>query len=140
MLSENTTRAVFYVAMSRGRHGNTAYLTQQPGQRGHKSNDPSFEPDAGPRFSSWHAAQVARAIIGNDAAKPRTAHDVAEDVAGPLQVPARVAPLLRRRQRRTAQRQTSYAEWQRTQWGTALQIQDEMSQGRHPEQVHGINR
>lgn len=82
VLSENTTRAMLYVAMSRGRQANAAYLTEQPGGDQKAGNYSRPEPDNASRDSSRHAAQLVRGIVANDRDQPRTAHDIAAEAPG----------------------------------------------------------
>lgn len=68
VLSAGTTRALLYVAMSRGGEANTAYLARQSDRGAHPSG---LSYVAGPG-----ATEIARSIVANDTAHPRTAHVV----------------------------------------------------------------
>lgn len=77
VLSENTTRAMAYVAMTRGRQSNTAYLYERTaGDADHQHREPRHQHLAW-RGSSLDAAQLTRVIIGHDEGV-RTAHGTAE--------------------------------------------------------------
>jgi hypothetical protein len=67
VLSENTTRALAYVAMTRGRESNSAYLYQRTaGEADHQQRGPE----------DIHAAHLMRDIITTHDDRARTAHDV----------------------------------------------------------------
>ena len=76
VLGETATRALSYVAMTRGRDANTAYLYERTTE--HEYQQASTE--AGHvvhRGSRQHAAKLLRAILTNDE-HPVTAHDALE--------------------------------------------------------------
>ncbi len=138
VLRDTSSRALFYVAMSRGRHANTAYLTQQLGpDDGGGQGLAALDGESG--HTSRHAAELARSIIGNDGSKARTAHDIGHDADNYSAIPERVSALLRRRQRHTAERRASYSQWQQAHLGTASQVDRDVSQARRPERSHYID-
>lgn len=73
VLSGNTTRALFYVAMSRGREANTAYLSEQPGRDGYRKRPATSDRTPESPSTNRYSAQWARSIIANDRDRPRTA-------------------------------------------------------------------
>lgn len=108
VLGENTTRALFYVAMTRGRDANTAYLHERiAGVHEHHQADGFHIPRRG---TSRDAAQLARRLIGHRDERARTAHQVAHEADGsPLPVPVR--GLLWRRDKDVRQRRAAFQQW-----------------------------
>jgi hypothetical protein len=91
VLGQSTTRSLLYVAMTRGRDTNTAYLYQRPEEQ----DEYGVRPEgiaAVRRGASRAAAHLFRAILGRDVAA-QTAHDLAASV-GREQLPPLVARLL----------------------------------------------
>lgn len=76
--SESTTRALFYVAMSRGRQSNACYLAQRLGGEDRLSPQQLSESNILSRRTSPQAVQLARRIVANDRGQ-RTAHDTASE-------------------------------------------------------------
>jgi hypothetical protein len=81
VLGENTTRALLYVAMSRGRDSNTAYLYERIAEHEYGSHD-SHDVHVMQRVSSRQAGQLVRSIIASHDDRPITAHDVAAQTFG----------------------------------------------------------
>lgn len=133
VLSENTSRAVLYVAMSRGREANTVFLVQRLDRDEHGNPRPRADRDCRSVLTSRHAADFARSIIANDGNQPRTAHDITHDAGESPSIPERLSALSSRMQRQAARRRGLYLEWQRAQCGTAPQLQRDVSRGRHTE-------
>ena len=124
VLSEAATRALFYVAISRGRDANTAYLYERPVEREYDQQQIDGVQSA-ERGTSWHASRLARAIIADDGDRPVTAHGVAAqaEVAG---LPDRVRGLLSRGVAAVNRRRAIYTEWQ----AESRAFVDAMAQGR----------
>jgi conjugative relaxase-like TrwC/TraI family protein len=108
VIGESASRALAYVAMSRGRERNHVYIyTREPGEADHEHRHPL---DAGEdhqlrRGSKYAAAHYFRMILTNDE-RPRTMHAEAEHTDRAL-LPDIVGRLLDRHDaRRTARRQT----------------------------------
>ncbi|MDT5371204.1 MAG: hypothetical protein QOC62_5635, partial [Mycobacterium sp.] len=108
ILGEGSSRAMAYVAMTRGRHNNEAFLYQKFGQ---EADHEHAKPVAAPgihqarRGNNHSAAYYFRQILGNDE-RPCTMHVEAERTARAL-LPEGVAEVIerndaRRRARRTA--------------------------------------
>jgi hypothetical protein len=76
VLSQATTRALFYVAISRGRDTNTAYLYQRTTEHEYP-HEPTDATHLTQRGSSQAAGQLLRAIVANNDEQPVTAHDMA---------------------------------------------------------------
>ena len=82
VLGENTTRSVLYVAMTRGRHTNTAYLYERTigdSEYGHHERAGTHLTARG---TSRDAAGLIRAIHANHDQAPVTAHDYAAHTPG----------------------------------------------------------
>lgn len=108
VLGENTTRALLYVAMTRGRDANSAYLHERiAGENEHGQPDAVHIPRRG---TSRDAAQLARALIANHDEQARTAHQIAQDAEASA-LPEPVRSLLRRRSDALQQRRTTYQQW-----------------------------
>jgi hypothetical protein len=104
VLGENTARALLYVAMSRGRHTNTAHLYERTVGEGEYGR---HEPDGThltSRGTSRDAASLIRAIHDQT---PTTAHDYAAHTPGAA-LPARVRSLLNRRTTSAHRRRATY--------------------------------
>jgi hypothetical protein len=108
VLSENATRALSYVALTRGRDTNTAYLYQRTTE--HEYQRESTEQDhVMDRGSGQHAARLLRGIIANDE-HPATAHAVAATTASESR-PSRVRAAIERRARAVRDRSGVYRRW-----------------------------
>jgi hypothetical protein len=111
VLGESTSRALLYVAMTRGRDTNTAYLyerTTGDSEYGHQ------EPDGTHliyRGNSQDAAGIIRGILANNDQLAISAHDYAAQTPGAA-LPARVRSLLNRRAAAANRRQLNYRAWQ----------------------------
>jgi hypothetical protein len=111
VLSETVTRALVYVAISRGRDANTAYLYQRATEHEYKE-EPSEGAHVMQRGSGHHAGRLLRAIIANDE-QPVTAHDIAQATADDS-LPERVRAAKERRVVRVGSRQADYQRWRAT--------------------------
>jgi conjugative relaxase-like TrwC/TraI family protein len=107
VLAENATRAVAYVALSRGRDANFAYLYQRASE--HERQQPGLVANRG---SGRHAETLLRGVVSNDK-HPATAHDTAPPTALEL-LPAQVRDALQRRALRIRARSRAFTDW-RTQ-------------------------
>ncbi|WP_396926653.1 MobF family relaxase [Mycolicibacterium sp.] len=80
VVSENSTRAVFYVAMSRGRQANSAYITSRS-QSGEEASDPRRPGlDSPSLHTSRQAARLVRQVVGNGRDQSRTAHQLVAEL------------------------------------------------------------
>ncbi len=119
MLGDNTTRALLYVAMTRGRHTNTAYLHEPiAGEDEHSQAEGVHILRRG---TAREAAQRARTIIANHDEQARTAHQIMQ-VAGDPALPEQVRGLLRRHSAAIQQRHTAYRRWRDA--GAGIDISD----------------
>jgi hypothetical protein len=106
VLSETATRALSYVALTRGRDTNTAYFYERTTE--HEYQPESTEQDhVMDRGSGQHAARLLRGIIANDE-HPVTAHDVAATTASESR-PSRVRAAIERRARAVRDRSGLYS-------------------------------
>lgn len=122
VLSETATRALSYVAMTRGRHTNTAYFYQRT--REHEYRDESTQ--AGhvtSRGGSQHAARLLRAIIANDE-HLMTAHGLAAATAQSL--PAQVQRAIKHRAVAIGQRAAEHQRWR----AAAAAVEDAAAEAR----------
>jgi hypothetical protein len=109
VLGENTSRALLYVAMTRGRHTNTVHLYERNSgdhEYGHQEPDGTHLTNRG---DSTEAVDLIRGILAND--QPAiTAHDYAAHTLGAA-LPDRVRSLLQRRAAATERRNAVYQAW-----------------------------
>jgi len=111
VLGENTSRATLYVALTRGRESNNAYVYERVAGEGDHEQTDAPGVHVLRRGTSRHAASLVRAIIGNDDLRPETAHDVAAGTDR-RQLPDRVRRLLiDRREHAAKRRRTAYRQW-----------------------------
>ena len=108
VISESASRAMAYVAMSRGREYNDVYIyTRQAGEADHEHRHLVDDGEAYQlrRGTKYSAAHHLRMMLANDE-RPRTLHAQAERTP-PHHLPQVVAALLaRNEQRRTHRRDT----------------------------------
>jgi hypothetical protein len=110
VLGENATRSQFYVAMTRGRHTNTAYLYERTIGEGEYGPQERGGTHLTLRGSSRDAADIVRAVLANDDPTPVTAHDYAAQTPAAA-LPDRVRSLLNRRATAAHRRQATYETW-----------------------------
>ena len=88
VLGKNTKRPMLYVAMTRGRETNDAYLYERATEQEYGLN-PQPGADVMDRGTAAHAGRLARAIIANHD-QPITAHQVAARTRAPHPRPPRI--------------------------------------------------
>ncbi|MGY4712861.1 MobF family relaxase [Mycolicibacterium sp. CBM1] len=115
VLSDTTNRNLLYVAMTRGRHANMAYIYK----RSTEANEFGHEEHAGThvaqRGDSREAAILIHGILAND--EPAvTAHDYAAQTVNEA-LPERVRDLVSKRTAATERRQESYDAWKAQRQG-----------------------
>jgi ATP-dependent exoDNAse (exonuclease V) alpha subunit len=111
VLGESISRTMLYVAMTRGRESNIAYLYERMSGEG---NHDHRQPDVSHvmrRSSGRHAAQLLRSVIANHDDQARTAHDVAAETQDRGLMPDRVRRLLDCRARAGGARLCRYRDW-----------------------------
>ena len=110
VLGETTTRALLYVAMTRGRESNTAYLYERiAGEGDHEHAEQPDGVHVPRRGTSRDAAHLVRGIIATHDDRAHTAHDVAAETDAE-KLPDRVASLLARRTVAIQARRTAYRQ------------------------------
>ncbi len=105
IVGEGATRAMLYVAMTRGRENNQAYIYRRlNGENDHEHTAPVSRPQIHrlQRGDKYSAAHVFRSILGNDD-RPRTMHAEAERTKRHL-LPGTVADVLAHHDQRRAAR------------------------------------
>lgn len=135
VLGEKTGRAQLYVALTRSRESNQAYLYERiAGEGDHEHHQPDNAQHVLRRGTGRAAAVLTRAIIGSQDQRVRTAHDIAAGTDRG-QLPERVADLLDRRASAADARRRSYCHWL-----DALQQPADRSRGRDQSRSrdHGI--
>jgi ATP-dependent exoDNAse (exonuclease V) alpha subunit len=134
VLSENSSRAMLYVAMTRGRHANTARIYERitgDHEYGHQKPDGTHFKKRG---GSHEAAQLIRNILANY--QPTfTAHDFATRTPT-AELPERVRSLLSRRASATGSRKLNFQALQRQE----RELADSMRQGRARQASRGRAR
>ena len=111
ILGEGATRSMAYVAMTRGRESNDAYIYQRfGGESDHEHSRPITAPEIHQlrRGNKYSAEHYFRMILANDD-RPRTTHDQAERAARHL-LPDKVADLLDQNDARRAARRAVWRE------------------------------
>jgi ATP-dependent exoDNAse (exonuclease V) alpha subunit len=120
VVGENTSRALLYVAMTRGRHTNTVHLYERATgdhEYGHQEPDGTHLKNRG---DNQEAVDLLRRILAYD--QPAiTAHDYAAHTLGQA-LPHRVRSLLQRRAAATAHRHAVYQAWQTERQDLARQM------------------
>jgi len=112
VLGETTNRALLYVAMTRGRESNQAYLYERiAGEGDHEHAQPTPGVHVARRGSGREAAHLVRAILANRDEQARTAHHIAAETPDPDQLPERVQWALDRRVNAVRARQRTHRQW-----------------------------
>ena len=109
VLGENASRALLYVAMTRGRETNTAYIYQRATEQEYGLN-PLPGAHVMDRGTAFHAGRLARAIIANHD-QPITAHEVAAQTPSAA-LPEHVRRIHDRRASMLQRRRATYQSWQ----------------------------
>jgi hypothetical protein len=108
VLGENTTRPMLYVAITRGRETNNAYLYQRATEQEYDL-DPLPGAHLMDRGTAQHAGRLARAIIAYHD-QPITAHQVAAQTPSAA-LPQRVRRIHDRRASTLQRRRATYQSW-----------------------------
>lgn len=121
VMGDTATRHLAYVALTRGREANHAYLYERAvGEGDHQHRDLS-EPDGvhlAHRGTPTQAARALRQVIGRDT-PAQTAHQIAADTPAQL-LPEQVSSLVAEHQRAVTRRRTIYRKSQRAQHDRSL--------------------
>jgi hypothetical protein len=110
VLGENTARSLSYVAMTRGRHTNTAYLYERTIGDSEYGQQERAGTHLTSRGTSRDAADIVRAVLANHDPTPATAHDYAAKTPGAV-LTDRVRSLLNRRTIAARRRRAAYETW-----------------------------
>ena len=116
LLSEHASRSMAYVAMTRGRHQNHAFIYQRIGaERDSDHTVPAVRPDIHTlrRGNAYSAVHHLRQILSHDD-RPRTMHATAARAQRHL-LPDVIADLLERNEHRRAARAARWREHQAAQ-------------------------
>jgi ATP-dependent exoDNAse (exonuclease V) beta subunit len=108
VLSENTTRSLLYVAMTRSRDVNTAYLYERATEQEYGLQHEG--PLVLRRGTSHDAAQLIATIIATRDDIPVTAHDIAT-LTPEAALPEQVRRLIQRREAAIRRRLKTYRRW-----------------------------
>ncbi len=111
VLGENITRSMLYVAMTRARDADTAYLYERATEQEYGPTSPDG-PHVLQRGTSGQAALLARTVIDTHDDVPVTEHQVAANTRHQL-LPDRMRGLLMRRAAAVQNRHTAHTEWQK---------------------------
>ncbi len=119
VIADTASRNLLYVAMTRGRESNQAYLYQRTtGEADHQHGSPAEGVHVAHRGSPAQAAAVMRTVIGRDE-QARTAHQTAADTPVEL-LPERVASLVGEHQQTATRRWAAHRTTQRRQRDRAI--------------------
>lgn len=111
VLGEKCSRALLYVALTRGRESNQAYLYERIAGEGEHEHAQPDGLHVMRRGSGRDAGQLVRGIIANHDQQARTAHHIAGEASDREQLPDRVQSLLDRRAKAVATRRLHYRAW-----------------------------
>jgi conjugative relaxase-like TrwC/TraI family protein len=123
LMGVTATRTLAYVAMTRGRHTNDAYLYERfRGELDHEHTSPTGTDDIHilKRGTPNHAAQAFYTLMRTNDDRPITMHALAAKTDAE-HLPQRVASLLLEHTQQVAQRRERYTEWQQEQYRRAAE-------------------
>jgi hypothetical protein len=111
VLGENATRALLYVAMTRGRESNLAYLCQRAAGEADHQHREHEDVHVALRGSSSDVAHLLRDIIAAHDEPARTAHDVSATTERD-RLPEAIGSFVDRRAKAIERRRRDYLNWQ----------------------------
>ena len=142
VLGDTTSRALLYVAMTRGRESNQAYLYERIAGEGEHEHAQPDGLHVMRRGTSHDAAQLVRGTIANHDEQARTAHHIAAENTDREQLPDRVQGLLDRRAKAVATRRNHYRAWcrQANDWAIDRQLSrdQQLSRSRGQSRDYGL--
>ena len=139
VLGDTTSRTLLYVAMTRGRDTNTAYLYERiAGEGEHEHAQPTPGVHVACRGTGREAAHLVRGLIANHDDQARTAHHIAADTTDRDQLPDRVRSLLDRRAAAVHAPTPAYRSWCAETHERVLQRQQWIEQHISRSQDHGL--
>jgi hypothetical protein len=140
VIADTASRNLLYVAMTRGRESNQAYLYQRTvGEADHQHAAPAEGVHVAHRGTPAQAAAVMRTVIGRDE-RARTAHHSAADTPVEL-LPDRVASLVSDHQQTVTRRWAAHHTTERRQRDRAIDrdLGIHHSRGRDRDQGYDLN-
>ncbi|AKK30236.1 MobF family relaxase [Mycobacterium sp. EPa45] len=140
VLSETTTRRLLYVAMTRGRHANHAYIYERSTEASEFSHGQPSDTHVAQRGNSHEATALLRLILAND--EPAvTAHDYATSTSEEG-LPDRVRSLLSIRTAATQHRRETYQAWKTERQEHARHTEEaqqrHIDRSQHQSNDHGL--
>ncbi|MEM6110567.1 MobF family relaxase [Mycobacterium sp. 050272] len=138
VLADTASRNLAYVALTRGRASNRAYLYHRdPTEADHQHSAPGEGVHLVQRGTTTQAAHALRQIIGRDE-PAHTAHQIAADT--PTQyLPEQVASLVAEHHQAVTRRRSTYQKTQRAQQDQALDRHLDLDRSQHREQDSGYD-
>jgi hypothetical protein len=112
VLGDTASRNLLYVAMSRARARNTAYLCQRPTEQEHGPSDAAHAPPSW-RGNPNEAGQLLTELIAGTVERTLTAHDVAARSTNSA-LPTYVQHVMERRRTAVLRRQGEHRAWRQT--------------------------
>jgi hypothetical protein len=110
VLSETATRSLFYVAMTRGREANGAYIYQRTAENEYQDESTQVSHFVA-RGSSEHAGRLLRSIVADDQ-ELMTAHDLAAAAAAAhVSLPSCIRGAIDQRKSAIRKRTTDHGRW-----------------------------
>lgn len=138
VIADTATRNLLYVAMTRGRESNQAYLYQRTtGEADHQHRSPAEGVHLAHRGTPAQAAAVMRTVIGRDQ-RARTAHHTAADTPSEL-LPERVASLINEHQQTVTRRWATHRTTERQQRDRAIDRNLDIHRSRERQQDQGYD-
>jgi hypothetical protein len=135
VLGDTTTRNLLYVAMTRGRDTNTAYIYDRPTEHEYQPGPDTSAPPLW-RAAPDDAAQTLRELIAHTDQAPVTVHDYATHTPNSA-LPEQVQHLIGRRQIAVQRRLIEYQAWRQT---TATMTDDlTQTRARHASRSRGVD-
>jgi hypothetical protein len=135
VFSDRTSRAMAYVALTRGRESNSAYIYERIGGEGEHEHRQPAGFHVLRRGTSRDAATLLRNIATNRDERPQTVHQVAAGV-DPDQLPERLVRFTAQRAAAVRARRAAHARWRDSGLDQLLQRQRWISQHLHPSRQH----
>lgn len=109
VLREGTSRSLLYVAMTRGRHANSAHIYERSTEASEFGREEPAETHSAQRGDSREAATLIHSILANDEPATTALDYAAQSADGTL--PQRVRDLLSMRAAATQRRRDNYRAW-----------------------------
>ncbi|MCV7213701.1 relaxase domain-containing protein [Mycobacterium crocinum] len=141
VLADTASRNLAYVALTRGRTANHAYLYQRDSTEADHTHSHDLADVGGVhlarRGSPLEAARALRQVVGRDE-RARTAHQIADDTPS-QHLPDLVASLITEHHRSVIRRRSTYQKTQRAQQDRVLDRHLGMERSQHREQESGYD-